>query len=436
LSLLCIVGISAASAFLLDRFLTENMLMRDAQVSMQFVESIVQAEGTSAYFLDRDFADANPVLESFFKYISLMPDVVRANVYANDRAIIWSSTRALMGKRFGPNPELEEAFEGNLEIESGTVGSEDDKTEHIELDPDKVGFAFVETYIPIWSEDRQTVVGVVEIYRLPSALFAAIRDGQRLVWLSALAGGLLIYATLFWIVRRANKLIVSQQKKLVDAETMAATGELASAVAHSIRNALASIRSSAEVALEDEPAVAREAANDIMNETDRLDKWVRDLLRYARSEPGLSEEVWVRDAVDTCLQGLESTMTQQHVNLDVEVAADLPAVKVDSAPIEQVLNSLITNALEAMPNGGRLSIRGKLDRGRDIVELRIADTGHGISREAAAQVFRPYFTTKRSGLGLGLALSRRIIERYGGTLRLESVENQGATVTMRLPAAA
>lgn len=129
-------------------------------------------------------------------------------------------------------------------------------------------------------------------------------------------------------------------------------------------------------------------------------------------------------------------MTQQHVDLDIELAADLPAVKVDSAPIEQVLNSLITNALEAMPNGGRLSIRGNVDSNRDIVELRIADTGHGISKEAAAQVFRPYFTTKRSGLGLGLALSRRIIERYGGTLRLESVENQGAIVTMNLPAAA
>jgi signal transduction histidine kinase len=246
----------------------------------------------------------------------------------------------------------------------------------------------------------------------------------------------LIYTTLFWIVRRANKLILSQQRKLVDAETMAAMGELASAVAHSIRNALASIRSSAEIALEDEPAVAREAATDIMLETDRLDKWVRDLLRYARGEPGLSEEVRVRDAVATCLRGLESAMTQQHVDLDVEVAADLPAVKVDAAPIEQVLNSLITNALDAMPNGGRLSIRGKLDRGRDIVELRIADTGHGVSQASAAQLFRPYFTTKRSGLGLGLALSRRIIERYGGTLRLESVENHGATVTMRLPAAA
>ena len=88
-----------------------------------------------------------------------------------------------------------------------------------------------------------------------------------------------------------------------------------------------------------------------------------------------------------------------------------------------------------MPGSGRLTVTGRLDAVRGAVDLRIADNGPGLSADKAAQVFRPFFTTKRSGLGLGLALSRRIVGRFGGTLDLASVEGQGTTVTIRLPVA-
>ena len=240
LSLVSIGLFSAASALFLSRFLTDKMLTRDAVVSMQFIESIVEAENTGAYFVRRDQGRTNAALESFFRDISRLPDVFRANVYALDRSILWSSTQDLIGHRFGANPEFEEAFAGELAVESGVVGI-DDKTEHVSFDSLSKGTRFMEAYVPIWDRDSHAVVGVVEIYKLPSALFLAIDEGHRLVWTSAAIGGLFLYATLFWIVRRAGRVMRAQQDRLVESETLAAMGEMASAVAHGIRNPLASI---------------------------------------------------------------------------------------------------------------------------------------------------------------------------------------------------
>lgn len=438
-SLLCIALIGVSSALIMTRFLTDNMLVRDAEISSEFVASIVQAEAAWTYFTWPD-RSSNPSIaarvDAFLRRFSELPDVVRANVYARDRRVIWSSAPEIVGRRFNFNAELEESFAGKLTVDTGVVGAQNDKSEHVAFDESQLGMTFIETYIPVWSRDHKEVIGVVEIYKLPPALLRAIARGKQLVWMTALLGGLLLFATLFWIVHRANRVIHDQQRQLILAETMTAMGEMASAVAHSIRNALASIRSSAELALDDDPAGAREAAADIIGETDRLDKWVRDLLAYARSDNSATEAVDLARVIRSNLQGFATALSRHNIAIAVATEDRLPAVRAGAAPLDQALNSLIANAIEAMPDGGELSVVGRLDVGGRAVEVQIRDTGRGLPREAIGAVFRPFFSTKRSGLGLGLALSRRIVERYGGTLDLTSVEGQGTTVTMRLPAAA
>jgi signal transduction histidine kinase len=124
---------------------------------------------------------------------------------------------------------------------------------------------------------------------------------------------------------------------------------------------------------------------------------------------------------------------------------DLPRVVVDSEQIKTCFVNVLVNAFQAMPSGGRLSITAGLVNGTDPatptlpigstrwVEVRFRDTGYGIASEDLAKVFEPYFTTKEVGIGLGLALTKKIVEEHGGVIALDSVLDQGTTVSIRLP---
>src|SRR5262249_8508011 len=206
LSLLCISLISSASAFLLSRFLTQKMLERDAVITMQFVQSTVASIDPGVYFADSAaqksqatydnfFAGPNwqqvkTAFEDFFKRLVLMPEVVRANVYALDGTIIWSSHPNLVGHRFGDNPELQQALAGRLAVKTETV-EHPKKAEHVFF-TENLQY-FVESYIPIKDSQRQSILGVVEVYKVPDAVFKAIAKGKWLVWGSAWLGGCVLY---------------------------------------------------------------------------------------------------------------------------------------------------------------------------------------------------------------------------------------------------
>jgi two-component system sensor histidine kinase HydH len=160
-----------------------------------------------------------------------------------DRRIVWSTDQALIGQRFDNNPELEQALAGNLVSEVGWLDG-NDKPEHIALAAG-TGGRFIEAYMPM--RRGVAVIGVVELYKVPTALDAAISRGKRIIEISAALGGLALFATLYWIVRRGALLIHRQQAELGRMEALAAVGQMASAIAHSLRNPLAGIRSSAEL---------------------------------------------------------------------------------------------------------------------------------------------------------------------------------------------
>jgi signal transduction histidine kinase len=135
------------------------------------------------------------------------------------------------------------------------------------------------------------------------------------------------------------------------------------------------------------------------------------------------------------MQPFATDMARRQVQLRVECAASLPPLQADGSLLQQALHSLIANALDAMPHGGILTIRGQLLEDGHWVQLQISDTGHGIPREHMARVFRPFFTTKPHGLGVGLVLAKGIVERHGGTMALTSSVGQGTTVSLHFPIA-
>ena len=336
-SLAIIAAIAIANALVLSNFVTGRLLDREAQVTMDLVQNVLQADGSVGYLAD----PADPQLASRFAgsivHFTSMPDVQRINAYGRDRTVLWSTDRQLIGQRFDKNEELQKALAGVLAVEGGSINDrERAKTEHVGLSAQSA--FFVETYIPIRFQGKPEVVGVFEFYKAPVALTTAINDGQRQIWLTAGLGALALYLTLFWIVRSADRKIRSQHERLLKAETMAAVGELASSVAHNIRNPLASIRSSAEVALELRQSPSDEQARDIMAGVDRIEGWLRDMVGFAHVDSVAPVAVDVSQLLRECFGN--SARDFDRGGIDGRVIGDAPPAMVmaDRALLGHVLH--------------------------------------------------------------------------------------------------
>lgn len=436
LSFACILAGGLVAGSLLADFLTNKLLTREAELTQDYTRNLLDAEGLGPELeLASQKGHSDAALAAFVGHLMRLPAVVRANIYGADRVVLWSSDPGIIGKRFELNPELDKALRGQLTFESGILGATE-KSEHRDFDERQAGLRFVETYVPIWNADHSAVVGAIEIYKLPKALHRAIVEGRRLIWLSALVTGALLFVVLYQIVRRASRIMEEQQRRLVESERLSMVGETASAVAHAMRNPLASIRACAELTLTDTLEGARESAADIISETDRLNRWARELLEFSRTDSGEREAVEVNELVQGVLEGHAADLARAKVALTVQRAEGPLEVYASPAPLGQVFGNLVMNAIEAMVGGGTLTVTTGLDPGGSgRVLVRIRDTGPGLSPAIEGRLFRPFATTKPTGTGLGLALSRRLVHHYQGALTIDSRPGRGVTASVYLPRA-
>ncbi len=229
--------------------------------------------------------------------------------------------------------------------------------------------------------------------------------------------------------------------QLVQSEKLASIGQMAAAVAHGLRNPLASLRAAAQLAqrrVEGPPPAAREQLNAIVEQVDRLDLRIAHLLTFSRPAPFHPLRESVRALVEGALSGFTELLRQKRIELAPNVPSALPEVRVDPMRLEEALIEIVSNALDAMPEGGRLEIAGRPERGTagaNGVLLEITDSGAGIAAEILPNLCEPFFTTRPEGTGLGLAIAKRYVEEAGGRLEIASVVGRGTTVRIWLPAA-
>jgi two-component system sensor histidine kinase AtoS len=200
-----------------------------------------------------------------------------------------------------------------------------------------------------------------------------------------------------------------------------------------MRNPLASIRACAELSLTDDLEGVRESAMDIMDETDRLDRWARELLQFSSTNIETPQYLDMNDLVKVVVSEYEPILERAAISLRVKMTESSLPVKANATPLSQVFGNLIMNALEAMDGHGELTIVTVLDSHRNHVIVRFTDNGPGLSKEIQDKLFQPFITTKSTGTGLGLALSRHLVEHYHGNLTIESEPDLGVTVTVSLP---
>ena len=228
------------------------------------------------------------------------------------------------------------------------------------------------------------------------------------------------------------------QAQLVQSEKLASIGEMAAAVAHGLRNPLASLRAAAQVVRRhpDSPSSA-EHLDAIVEEVDRLDRRITHLLSFSRPAPFHPLNESVPRLVQGLLPAFSEPLKERRVNLDLDLPPSLPEVRIDPMQLEQAVVEIISNALDAMPDGGRLriaaSFAGSSGSG-DRVTIEIGDTGGGIPDHVLPSVCEPFFTTRSDGTGLGLAIAKRYVEQNGGRLEIASGPG-GTTVKLLLPIA-
>lgn len=431
-ALLSISALALAVGWSLNRFITQRMLAQEASLTREFVMSLLVVETPlQRYVAMPSQALASEMAESF-EHLSRMPDVLRANLYDHQRRLVWSSDPQLAGRTFGPNQELDRALAGEVVAKRDLhVHADDGKTEHQALrERDQM---FVEIYVPVPSVDGRSVIGAIEFYKRPQALARALAELRTYIAVGAAAGALLLFAALYGLVRRADRTIQTQQQQIVEQTTLAALGEMSGAVAHGIRNPLASIRSSAELIPGADAARTEEAVRDIVAISDRLEAWVRDLLSYTQPLAPGAASVALAPLVARCLDGHARELQRRGIAAETQLPENLPPVRGDARLLEQVLHGLLANAIEALAAGGRIAVRGS--GARDGVTLEVQDSGPGLTPEQLAKVGQPFYTTKPRGLGVGLALSRRVLDRCGGRLEIESAPGRGTVVRLRLRSA-
>jgi two-component system NtrC family sensor kinase len=233
------------------------------------------------------------------------------------------------------------------------------------------------------------------------------------------------------------------ESQLMQSEKLASVGTMVSGVAHELNNPLTSIAGLSEFLLEkgvgDEPS--REHLRIINDQAERASRIVRNLLSFARKSPAERSPLDLGDVArrTAALMGYE--LRRMGIELETDIAADLPPVLGNRDELQQVVLNLLTNAAYAvaqLPAGAPRRITVSVAASAERVVLRLADTGPGIAPDAAAKLFDPFYTTKPlgEGTGLGLFLAYGIAETHGGSLTVDSVPGQGATFTLALPCAA
>jgi two-component system nitrogen regulation sensor histidine kinase NtrY len=226
---------------------------------------------------------------------------------------------------------------------------------------------------------------------------------------------------------------------LMQAQRVAAWGEVARKLAHEIKNPLTPIKLSAQRAqrahfkkADDFDRVLTEATSAIVSEVDALQNLVDEFAHFARLPPSRPVEGSLNAVVEGALALYETAYPA--ITLERDLPPDLPETRLDAPQMKRVVINLVDNAIDALAEKGVIRVATAHDRGAQRLRLTVADDGPGVPPGSRETVFVPNFSTKRKGSGLGLAIARRIVEDHGGEIRVEDNEPKGARFVVELPA--
>jgi PAS domain S-box-containing protein len=232
---------------------------------------------------------------------------------------------------------------------------------------------------------------------------------------------------------RSEKALSEARENLMRSEKLAVLGQLSGTVSHELRNPLSAMSHAVyylKAILPDADDIVKEYLDIIINEINNSKRIITDLLDFARTRKSEKVKTSVNHLVR---ESLERCHVPENIEIRKYISDTLPMVYIDPFQIVQVFYNLIMNAVQAMPDGGIVSISAREDDRSGMVTVSITDTGEGISPEVMGKIFQPLFTTKTEGIGLGLTVCRNLIEANGGRIEVQDVPGGGAEFSISLP---
>lgn len=224
------------------------------------------------------------------------------------------------------------------------------------------------------------------------------------------------------------------RQQVAHMERLVAVGEVAAHLAHEVRNPLTGISSAVQIMQQEisKENPRHEVLGKILTQINRMDQTMANFLSFARMPEAVVRSFDLGEPINRVKFLVEPRLKSQNIELRQRLPERLPEVMGDPNQLEQVFLNIWLNAIQAMPSGGTFTFSAKIEP-QDCVMLEFADTGQGIPRSQLDQVFRPFFTTRQKGSGLGLPIARQIVMAHNGEIWIESVLNKGTSVFVRLP---
>jgi signal transduction histidine kinase len=231
----------------------------------------------------------------------------------------------------------------------------------------------------------------------------------------------------------SHRIFCNRKEESVSSERLAFTGRIAASIAHEIRNPLGNVSMSVQQLKKafTEDSLWAKHIEVIIRNTERINFLITELLNSARPPKLNIQPHDINGVFESTLDSIKTKLTSQQIEVHKQYCPGFPVIHVDKEQISRAFSNVMLNALESMPNGGSLIIATEIEG--DFFVVRIQDTGEGIPEEDIIRIFDPFFSTKTSGVGLGLSICYGIVVSHGGIIGVESEMNKGTIFTISLP---
>ena len=446
ISFLMIIAMVVSTGLIQAPFFRQSIIEREAAIVQDLIYALTVDQDVSASDM-HNYTDgqARQRFDRTFKTLVNFPGTARIKVFNPDNTIIWSDDPGLVGTRLTGHPDrLARALQGKVQAVFNPAMNKFDTSNQSQHTDGTIEF-----YVPIFSHttaqpDTQ-VIGVLSLYRNPHELNRTIQQGLYLLWMTVGAGGLILFLVLykvFSVVYRRQQVAESELSKLtnehervVQIEKMSAMGELVGEIAHQLNNPLVGVINLSQLAereINDPQRVA-----ELLAEVRKAGTECRDIVQRILRINQISRSTLLPTNIKHLVQ---DTITFCNQSIDLRHAVDFVApeqpvmLNVDAVLMRQALFNLIHNAILSAPVAPVQVALTLTERAHVAgVQLSVTDAGPGFSLETSARLFKPFFTTRSNGTGLGLSVAQHIAMKHGGVVLAENLPEGGARFSIWLP---
>jgi signal transduction histidine kinase len=446
ISLLMIVAMVVGTGLVQASFFRQSIIDHEATIVRDIGIALAMEHGISAADL-QNFTDVEVKkrFDQSFGTLTNLPGTARIKIFNRDNTIVWSDDPSLVATQRTVHMDLVERAKGGAVQAVFNASKNSFKTGEQGIQT----FGTIECYVPIIVEKTGKpeidVIGVLSLYRDPRDLNRTIQQGLYLLWSVIGGAGLVLFLTLYQVFRlvysrqktaesRFSKLTV-EHERIVQIEKMSAMGELVGEIAHQLNNPLVGVINLAQLAEREvqNPQRVSELLAEVRKAGTECRAIVQRILRINQVSSSTLQSTDMKELVQDTIAFCQHSIALRHA-VDFAAPDQSIVLPVDPVLIRQALFNLIHNAILAAPDAQVYVTLALADRdGVRGIQLSVIDSGPGFDSETAAKLFKPFFTTRSNGTGLGLPVAQHIVMKHGGVVLAENLPTGGARFSIWLP---